>query len=276
MLQFKVDDGRCVRCGACVRDCPAGIIEQAGRALPRILPENEEHCLQCQHCLAVCPKGAVSILGRDPDRSAGLGPESFPGLDAMSLLVRGRRSARQYRAEAVDPALVASLLDTLAHAPTGVNHRGLTFHVIDDVATMQRLRERLQAGLLEAAVAGRLAERFAYLARVVEFGQKSGRDVVLRGAPHALIVSASPEAPCGYEDVILSLATFDLLAQTAGLGTVWCGLLAASLAALPEVAASLGLPPGHRFYGMLFGWPAVRYARTVQRSDAAAVRRPRL
>lgn len=276
MLQFKVDDERCVRCGACVRDCPAVIIEQVGRGLPQIRPENEEHCLQCQHCLAVCPKGAISILGRDPDDSLALTTGSLPSFDATSRLVRGRRSVRQYRDEDVDPALVASLLEVLAHAPTGVNHRGLTFHVIDDRATMQRLRERLQDGLTAALAAGLLAERFAYLARVVERGRETGRDTILRGAPHALIVSAAPDAPCGAEDVILSLATFDLLAQSAGLGTVWCGLLTAALLALPEVAAALGLPAGHRFYCMMFGRPAVRYARTVQRPDAASVRRPRL
>jgi len=42
---------------------------------------------------------------------------------------------------------------------------------------------------------------------------------------------------------------------------------------LPEVRARLGVPPGHLSAGMLFGPPAVRYARTVQRDDAAQVAR---
>ena len=45
---------------------------------------------------------------------------------------------------------------------------------------------------------------------------------------------------------------------------------------LPELKEQLGLPPDHEYYGMLFGYPAVRYARTVQREGAAEVKRVRL
>ena len=58
-------------------------------------------------------------------------------------------------------------------------------------------------------------------------------DIIFRGAPHALIVSAPPDAPCPAEDVVLALATFDLLAQSARLGTVWWGLLKMVLEVLP-------------------------------------------
>lgn len=276
MLQFTVNDERCIRCGACVRDCPTGIIEQQGRALPRIVPENEENCLQCQHCLAVCPKGAVSIFGKNPDDSQALSARTFPALDVMARFVRGRRSVRQYRDENVDPALIRQLLATLANVPTGVNRRGLTFSVIDDKAIMQRFRERSQTASLAAHAAGRIPERFAYLGNIIERTRETGQDIILRGAPHALVVSAPPDAPCGYEDVILALAYFEMLAQSAGLGTVWCGLMKLTLAALPDLKTVIGLPPDHLYYCMLFGYPAIRYARTVQRDGAAQVRRVEL
>jgi len=273
MLQFTVNQERCIRCGWCAKDCPAGIIEQQGKDLPRILPEKEENCLQCQHCLAVCPKGAVAILGRNPDDSIALAAHSFPKLEALSRFVRGRRSVRHYRDENVDPALLRQVLTTLANVPTGVNRRGLTFSVIDDKAVMQRFRERSQRALAAAHSAGRIPERLAYLGSIVERTRDTGRDIVLRGAPHALVVSAPPDAPCAYEDVILALAYFELLAQSAGLGTVWCGLMKLTLAVLPELKADVGLPADHVYYCMLFGYPAIRFARTVQRDDAAQVRR---
>jgi len=276
MLHFTVNAERCIRCGWCAKDCPAGIIEQQGKALPAIRPENEEDCLQCQHCLAVCPKGAVAILGRSPDDSLPLSPRSFPKLAAMDRFVRGRRSVRHYRDENVDPALIRQLLATLANVPTGVNRRGLTFSVIDDRAVMQRFRERSQAALLAAQAAGQIPERFVYLGRIIERTRETGQDIILRGAPHALVVSAPPDAPCGYEDVILSLAYFEMLAQSAGLGTVWCGLLKLTLAVVPDLKALIDLPPDHLHYCMLFGYPAVRYARTVQRDDAARVQRVEL
>ena len=58
MLQFKIDEEKCTRCGICAKDCPVNIIDMAS-GLPMIAAENEATCVKCQHCLAVCPTGAV-------------------------------------------------------------------------------------------------------------------------------------------------------------------------------------------------------------------------
>jgi len=42
---------------------------------------------------------------------------------------------------------------------------------------------------------------------------------------------------------------------------------------VPEVGGWFGLTPDTYFYAMIFGRPAVRYARTVQRDQAARIRR---
>jgi hypothetical protein len=69
---------------------------------------------------------------------------------------------------------------------------------------------------------------------------------------------------------------FELLAQSAGLGTVWCGLLKLAFESAPTLKSLVDLPPGHHYYAMLFGHPAVHYARTVQRDDAATIKRPNI
>jgi len=272
MLQFTVDEGRCTRCGRCVKDCPSEIIEQSGKAVPRIAAAREEDCLQCQHCLAVCPAAALSILGRNPDWSLPISARRLPSLPKMALLVRGRRSVRQYRDRNVEPALLGELLATLANAPTGVNHRGLTFHVIDDKAVMQRFRETAYRRMAKAPPADPAAGWLDLPQTAADYLER-GADLTFRGAPHALVISAAPDAPCGQEDVTLALAYFELLACCAGLGTVWCGLMKMVLEALPELKPLIGLAADHRYYAMLFGYPAVRYARTVQRDDAATVHR---
>lgn len=272
MLQFKINHAKCTKCDLCVLDCPSRIIERSGDAVPLIRPENEERCIRCQHCLAVCPTAAVSIFGRDPSRSLSLAAGSFPSPDQMILLVRGRRSVRRYRDENVDPKLLQQLLAALGNVPTAVNRMPLTFSVIDNKDAMQRFRARTLAALSEAVKSGRVPEQHAYLAHAVPawFDQKV--DVIFRGAPHLLLVSAGPESVCPTEDVNLALAYFELLAQSAGLGTVWCGLAKMAMELLPELKDAVGLPAGHFYYTMLFGLPAVSYARTVQRDDGARFR----
>lgn len=273
MLNFIVSDRRCTRCGLCAKDCPAEIIEQSGKALPLIKPEQEEECLQCQHCLAICPPGAIAILGKNPANSLPVTPDALPRFEQMLRLVRSRRSVRKYRDENVAPAVIDQLLAALANVPTGVNARELTFNVIADKAVMQRFREQALETLAAAETAGLVPERFAFIQGLGEAYAQKGEDMILRGAPHVLIVSAPPDAPCAVQDVALALAYFELLAQSAGLGTVWCGLLVLLLETLPELKPQLGLPADHVYYPMLFGPPAVRYPRTVQRDDAMQVHR---
>ncbi len=269
MLQFNVNSEKCTRCGLCVRDCPAQIITQEGRAVPGIAPDQEPLCYQCQHCLAICPTAALSILGRNPADSLPLTAGTRPTLDQVDRFVRGRRSIRQYRDENVDHALVTRLLATLANVPTGVNRRELTFNVIDDKAVMQGIRTKLYRALADAS-----PERIpAYLNNSASSYYGRGIDRVFRGAPHALIVSAPPDAPCPSQDVVVALAYFEFLAQSAGLGTVWWGMLRTILEALPEQKALVNLPPNHVYYAMLFGVPAIHFSRTVQRDDAAVVKR---
>jgi nitroreductase/NAD-dependent dihydropyrimidine dehydrogenase PreA subunit len=273
MIQFVVDRSKCTRCGQCMFDCPSRIIEMPDGAMPLVRPEDEEGCMQCQHCLAICPAAAISIFGRDPARSIPLDANAFPTLEKMTTLVRGRRSVRRYRDENVDSALIQRLLTTLANAPSGVNRRGLNFSVIDDKAVMQRFRLKALSALVLAKEQGRVPETFAYLMDAVPAWFHEGRDVIFRGAPHLLVISAGPEAICPQEDVSLAMAYFELMAQSAGLGTVWCGLAKMTRELIPELKTMIGLAPGQHYYAMLFGVPAFKYARTVQRDDAACIRR---
>ena len=270
-LELTINDDLCTRCGLCTMDCPVRILEQHADDVPIIQPENEEKCMQCQHCLAVCPTGALSILGKKPEDSLPASPGQFPDVAGMERLIRGRRSVRRYQDQNVEPGLLQSLLKTVANAPTGANTRALTFNVIDDREVMQAFRMQALQALRDAMAAGRVPEQAGYLQAAVPAYFDHDTDIILRGAPHVLLVSASPAALCPHEDVTLALAYFELLAQSAGLGTVWCGMLKMLLETLPGLKPLLGLPADDHYYAMLFGHPFFHYARTVQRDDAATI-----
>ena len=274
MIQFVVDESRCTRCGQCVRDCVAKIITLSGSEIPRIRPEDEASCIRCQHCLAVCPEAAVAMVGLRPADSQPLQEGAFPSLDKMLTLVRGRRSVSQYRDENVDPKLLRRLLETLGNAPSGVNRRAPTFAVIDDRETMRRFRAKAYDLIAGAVASGQVPGHHAgFLQEVSSAWREKAEDTIFRGAPHLLAVSAGPDAVCPQEDVTLALAYFELTAQCAGLGTVWCGLAKWAMEAVPALKEAAGIAPDSSYYVMLFGLPAVRYPRTVQRDGADSIRR---
>jgi len=266
MIQFQIDEERCIQCGECAEDCPAGVISMDG--YPEIT--DEEGCYRCQHCLAVCPTGAVSILGRNPDASTELAGNM---MDAAGLetLIKGRRSVRRYTGMDLDPGLIDELLDIACHAPTGVNAQDVLFTVVREAAVMKGLRDEVMAELTRLQTEGRLPGGLVgkYIGAAVKAWQDEGRDMIFRGAPHLLITSAPKDSPCPVQDTHIALTTFQLMAHARGVGTVWDGMFMMALSLCPDMGARLGIPADHIVgYAMVFGEPAVAYHRTVHRGPA--------
>jgi len=266
MIQFRIDRERCIQCGECADDCPAGVIRMD--EYPVMV--NEEGCYRCQHCLAVCPTAAVSILGRDPDAGIPLAG-NMPEPARLEALIKGRRSVRRYTGRDVPPALIDELLDIASHAPTGVNARSVLFTVVREGAVMNPLRAEVMAQLVQMAddekIPGGLIGQ--YIGSAVNAWKEEGKDILFRGAPHLLITSAPKDSPCPAQDTIIALTTFQLMAHARGVGTVWDGMVMMAIALCPGLPKRLGIPENHLLgYAMVFGEPAVEYHRTVQRGPA--------
>lgn len=57
LYRLKVDDEKCVTCGACQRAC--------GMDIPVWKNPNSAECIRCGKCMAACPTGAISSTWRD-------------------------------------------------------------------------------------------------------------------------------------------------------------------------------------------------------------------
>ena len=268
MLNFTVNRSACTRCGQCAIDCPPRIIAMDG-GYPGIAEEKEALCYRCGHCLAICPTGAISILGTGPDDVVPLAG-NYPRPRQLETLIKGRRSVRRYREENLAPELIRHLLEVAWHAPTGVNARQVRFTVVDDREKMVALRGEVMTGLGRLAREGKLPEGFERFADFVRLWEEKGIDTIFRGAPHLLVASTPEKVPTPLPDCLVALSYFELFAQSHGVGTVWCGLAKWALNdLLPEFRARLGIPEDHLFgYAMMFGKPAVSYARTVRHEPA--------
>lgn len=262
MLDFAIDESRCIQCGECAADCPVRIIDMS-QGWPRISEQRQGLCIRCQHCLAVCPTAALSILGVNPDGSAEILP---PSPDGLENLIKSRRSVRRYRPEAVERAVLDRLMEAVAYAPTGKNERKVRFTLVDDPEVMARIRVLTMEGIRRAVDEDGLPDGMEFFAKFLTAWDQ-GRDIIFREAPHMLIASSPREATSGEADPFIALSYFELMAASLGLGTVWCGYARWALqSVVPELGRRLGIPSDHRsMYAVMFGWPAVRYARAVQR-----------
>lgn len=268
MLQFSVNPELCIQCGACSGDCPTGIITMIATG-PVIAADKESLCYRCQHCLAVCPTGALSLLGLQPENSIALASR-LPSPEQMAALIKGRRSVRHYTEEDLAPELIAHLLETAWHAPTGVNARQVRFTVIETRAKLQRFRETILQGLAELGESKTLPAHMERFLPFVQAWREEQKDIIFRDAPHLVLASAPKDAPTPVQDCLIALSYLELYAQSCKVGTVWAGLAYLAVEALlPRLRMMLELPENHQIgYAMLFGKPAVRYARGVQHENA--------
>ena len=265
-MKLKINE-KCIGCGACVSDCPVGVLTLAdGR--PQVRADKAESCMDCRHCLAVCPVGALALNGFSAEDCISTENLPLPSAEQMRGLLMARRSVRRFAPEELPHDQIVELLEALKCVPTGCNVRNLTFRVVASRARMDELRAKMVELLL-----AKEAELPYFLKAPVAAVRKNPKlDPFFRHAPHLLIVQGDPKTGVTPQvDCDAACAYFDLLAQGSGWGVTWCGFLHIIIDAVPEVADVFGIPRGTPFYAMMFGMPAVRYARTVCRRDGARV-----
>jgi ferredoxin len=274
MFSLKIDEEKCVKCGLCISECPLDLIQGKKNEIPTTVEEAEESCLGCQHCYSVCPTGALSIFGLDPEKdSIKIKKENLPTGESMELLARSRRSIRKFKNENVPQEIIESILKVTANAPTAANSCGLKFDVINDREKINKLRNEIMAPLDAFKENKDLSEELALIDFPVELFKEDKIDPIFQGAPHALIISSQSDVKfSSIVDVVIAMSYFELIAQAHGIGTLWVGRMKMILEVLPEIKKKLITPGAGDYYCMVFGYPAVKFARTSVRDNSAAIR----
>jgi nitroreductase len=227
----------------------------------------EKGCITCGHCVTACPMAALSHVRMKPEECAPLEPDWRLTPRQLEQLVKGRRSVRNFRPEPLDPDVIATLLDIVRYAPTGMNSQSVSWKVILDEQEVQWLSlavvewlRTLDGQEMHGGIRGMLK------------AWEMGRDPILRKAPGLIIAYGQAEDPMASSSATIALATLDLAALSFGLGACWAGFLHQAALSSPGVATALALPPGHHMCGgMMIGYPEFEYARIPPRNPARVI-----
>ena len=134
---LKVDRNKCVKCGLCVADCPACILEMGING-----PECnvDRGCMSCGHCVAICPTGAMDNK-YTPREAMSSAPASVISEQQAYDFLRSRRSVRLFKPQPPAKEDVLKLLNICRYAPTAGNSQSMYFTVISNPDTIAKIRQ---------------------------------------------------------------------------------------------------------------------------------------
>ncbi len=223
----------CIRCGQCVRVCPAGIFKAETEAFPLKTPletvpgvKNLQACVLCGHCVAVCPKDAVkhgSFRHLEAYAEAPVAQTVAGGVNVISPLpeleepswahfqavVARRRSVRAFTNQPVDREMLAKIVETGQIAPSARNRRGTHWTVVTDRRVLDEIigltvgfmensckqLHSLPAKILATCCPGSEAAAYMGMLPVMEGFLETARkrDMILHGAPALLVAHYDPK-----------------------------------------------------------------------------------
>ena len=276
-----VNTKACIGCSRCVSVCPSFVLDMAEEKSAVV---RGEWCIGCGHCGAVCPTEAIyregSCLDMHPQK--GEAPATPP--ETLKLLLRERRSVRNYTRDPVPEEILRKILDAGRYAPTGSNSQNVHYVVLtlpDRIAELQRMttsfydqifsRVRGWSGmLLLSLIAGRkTAEYLRQSLPKVEYAKeqmKQGKDRLFYHAPVVMLAHAESWDSCSSFNCSVALYHCSLMAHTLGIGCCFNGFLVNAVNHAPKIKRKVGIPADHKCYSaMTLGFPDMKYLRLVDR-----------
>ena len=260
MVKININKEKCIKCGACIKDCITYSLEKDEEGYAQVSNSRESCCISCQHCFAICPVGAITINDKKTEEANKI---NLGNSEEILGLIRSRRSTRQFKEAEIPEEIFNKIKEILPYIPTGCNYNGLHFSIIKSKSAMDEIRNYVNRKILNL-VSNKFTTKYAGKFAKFKKAFENGEDIIFRGAPHMIIVSSHIHAPCANVDPIIALSYIELYANSLGLGTCWCGFAQACLKLMPKLSMMIKIPDGYKpVYAMLLGYPSIKYQRTT-------------
>ncbi len=276
-----VIESKCIGCERCVAVCPSFVLAMAEEKSKVV---RGGWCIGCGHCGAVCPSEAIlhdEMLFEKHPRE-GEAPAVSP--EVLELLIRERRSVRNYTSDPVPKQILEKILDAGRYGPTGTNSQNVHYVVLGSPDQIERLREmtlrfgdqifsRVQGwfgSLFLSLIAGKKTVEYLRDAlpkmMVAREAMNRGEDRLFYHAPVVMIAHAESWDSCSSFNCSVALYNCSLMAHTLGLGCCFNGFLVNAVHHDRKIKSWLGIPADHRCYSAMgLGYPDMKYKRLVTR-----------
>lgn len=284
-MTLTIDQSSCIKCGKCVKVCPAAIFTQV-KVGEVVSIEHEEMCIGCGHCAAACPTGAVRHSDFPAEKVHPIDYTLLPTPEQMMLLCKARRSNRTMTKTPVPAEMLDMIVEAAHRAPTASNAQGVAFTLVTDPKRVREVSEytlgifngvlkKLKNPVLKPLLKPLLKGVYRYVPvfeRLVREDQ-AGNDPILRHATVLLLIHSPKSNRFGCEDCNLAYQNASLVAESLGVSQVYMGFVMSAIKQdkKRELAKAFGID-GHIHAIMALGMPAFRYPNYIDRKDIKVTR----
>lgn len=268
-----IDLEKCIDCQLCVKDCISRAIVSDTKEIL------SSKCILCSHCTAICPEKAVSIGGRTGEEIEQL-PQDFAHY--FDILVRKRRSVRNYRKQNVTDEHISNILNTTVHAPTGTNSRKTAITVLDSREKINQLTDIVMDHFKK--VTRLVLNPFTYPLLILLYGKKKtnklfgykrmiskygkGKNTLTHDAPLLMIFHVDRKSSTPGQDGIIWATTAMYRAESLGIGTCFNGFLVIGINTCKKARKFLKIPKSHKIYETFTaGYPEFSYKSYTIKED---------
>jgi len=288
VAQVAIDHEKCNLCGLCTQICsgdPLTIIDN------KVIVDQSRGfgCIGCGQCVLVCPNECITVNGRELSMNhvQPLPPrESRSSYELLYNLLLSRRSIRRFRDKPVDQDMIDKIIEAATTAPMGLPPSDVEILVFNGKEKVQGFAEdlvkafyssrwlfgRVMRTIMRPLWGKEFVDSAKYFLEPLINGFKSerenGTDILFYEAPLVMYFHASV-----YADPVDPLvnATYAMIAaESLGLGSCMIGTPAPFLKYNKKLKQKyrIGLK-NHQGIAIIFGFPSVKYQRTIKRTLAS-------
>lgn len=280
MIEIDIDNESCIKCGKCVKVCPAYILTQENPK-SEIGLRNVHMCIACGHCVAVCPTDSV-IHSEFPEQKVhSLNRDILPTPDQVMELCKARRSNRAFLSSPVPEEYLRQIVNAAHLAPTASNGQEVSFTLVTNPDLLKQIADitietfeitvkkitnpfvKPFVNLISPEAKGAVPKLNAVIAK-----QKSGTDAILHNAKAVLFFHTPKSSNFGRQDANLAYQNASLMAESLGVSQFYTGFvcIAVDLDKKKKLTKLLNIE-GVIHAGMALSMPAFKFSKYTDRKD---------